>query len=140
MSDCLFCMIIKGDIPCLKVYEDADVLAFLDIQPVNVGHTLVVPKSHYQDCGATPDDAMAAVMRVVRRVGAAALETTGAQGYNVGINCGAVAGQVIMHTHVHVMPRFEGDGLHHWPKREVTKEEMEIAAERLRQALASPKS
>src|SRR5689334_16525062 len=115
MNDCLFCKIVKGDIPCTKVYEDDDVLAFLDIQPVNVGHTLVVPKAHHQDCAATPDDVMAALMRTVRRVGAAALEASGAQGYNVGINCGTVAGQVIMHTHVHVMPRFEGDGLKHWP-------------------------
>lgn len=128
MTDCLFCKIANGDIPASKVYEDADVVAFLDIQPVNVGHTLVVPRAHFDNCAATPDDAMAAVMRVVRRVGDAALKVTGADGYNVGINCGRAAGQVIMHTHVHVMPRFEGDGLVHWPKKAVSKEDMEKAA------------
>ena len=137
MSDCLFCKIIKGEIPCQKVYEDGDVFAFLDIQPVNVGHTLVVPKAHFANCGETPDEALAAVMSVAKRVGAAALKVTGAQGYNVGINCGAVAGQVIMHTHVHVMPRFEGDGLAHWPKKTVSKEEMEKAAAGIAAALTA---
>src|SRR5512141_2260203 len=108
MNDCLFCKIIKGDVPALKVYEDEAVFAFLDIAPVNVGHTLIVPKGHYENCAETPDEAMAAIMRVVKRVGDAARKVTGAPGYNVGINCGKVAGQVIMHTHVHVMPRFEG--------------------------------
>lgn len=137
MSDCLFCRIITGEVPSQKVYEDEDVFAFLDIQPVNVGHTLIVPKAHYENCGETPDDAMAAVIAVAKRVGAAALRVTGAQGYNVGINCGAVAGQVIMHTHVHVMPRFEGDGLRHWPKLAVSKDEMDSAAEKMRQVLSA---
>lgn len=128
MTDCVFCKIIRGEIPSLKVYEDDRVFAFLDIQPVNVGHTLVVPKAHAENCLATADDDMAAIMRVVRRIGDAALRATGAQGFNVGINCGEAAGQVVMHTHVHVMPRFEGDGLQHWPKREVTKEQSAKAA------------
>ncbi|MEY4745020.1 MAG: hypothetical protein RL272_965 [Candidatus Parcubacteria bacterium] len=135
MNDCLFCKIVKGDIPALKVYEDDTVLAFLDIAPVNVGHTLIVPKAHFENCASTPDDAMAAVMRAAKLVGAAALKVTGAHGYNVGINCGAAAGQIVMHTHVHVMPRFEGDGLRHWPKKAVPQEEMENAARGIAAAL-----
>lgn len=135
MSDCIFCKIIRGEIPSLKVYEDDRVFAFLDIQPVNVGHTLVVPKAHAENCLATPDEDMAAIMRVVRRIGDAALKATGAQGFNVGINCGAAAGQIVMHTHVHVMPRFDGDGLKHWPKREVAKGEMESTARKISQTL-----
>ncbi|HTK04245.1 MAG TPA: HIT family protein [Candidatus Eisenbacteria bacterium] len=137
MNDCLFCKIIKGDIPCLKVYEDGDVFAFLDIQPVNVGHTLIVPKAHHENCAETPDETLGALMSAAKRIGAAALKVTGSQGYNVGINCGTAAGQVIMHTHVHVMPRFEGDGLHHWPKKAVTKEEMEKAAAGIAAALTA---
>ncbi len=132
MSDCLFCQIIQGEIPAFKVYENDAVIAFLDIQPVNAGHTLVVPKAHYENCAQTPDDAMAAVISAAKEVAVAALRATGATAYNIGINCGAAAGQVIMHTHVHVMPRFEGDGLVHWPKREVTKEEMGIIAQKMR--------
>ena len=75
MSDCLFCRIIKGEIPAMKVYEDADVVAFLDIQPVNVGHTLVVPKAHYENCASTPDEAMASVMRATKRVAEALSHT-----------------------------------------------------------------
>lgn len=135
MNDCLFCKIVHGEIPALKVYEDDDVFAFLDIAPVNVGHTLIVPKAHYANCADTPDEALAAAMRAGKRIAAAALAVTGASGYNVGINCGPVAGQVIMHTHVHIMPRFEGDGLKHWAKREVPKEQMEEAARQISERL-----
>lgn len=129
MNDCLFCRIIKGELPSRKVWEDDAVFAFLDIQPVNPGHTLVVPKAHHEDCSRTPDDVMAAVMRAARRIADAAVATVGAQGYNVGINCGKAAGQVVMHTHVHVMPRFEDDGLRHWGKKDVSEEKMaDIAA------------
>lgn len=128
MTDCIFCKIIRGEIPSLKVYEDDRVFAFLDIQPVSIGHTLIVPKAHAENCLATADEDLSAVMRVVKRVGGAAIKATGAQGFNVGINCGEAAGQIVMHTHVHVMPRTEGDGLQHWPKRPVAKEDMEKAA------------
>lgn len=135
MNDCLFCKIVGGEIPALKVHEDDEVFAFLDIAPVNVGHTLIVPKAHYANCGETPDDALSALLRAGKRVGAAAMAATGATGYNVGMNCGAVAGQVIMHTHLHIMPRFEGDGLVHWPKKSISKEQMEEAARKIAEAL-----
>lgn len=122
MQDCLFCKIVRGEVPSQNVFESDDVLAFVDINPVNPGHILIIPKAHHENCDQTPDEAMAAVMAVARKVGAAALKATGAQGYNVGINCGTVAGQVIMHTHVHVMPRFPDDGLKLWPKRDISKE------------------
>ena len=133
--DCIFCKIVVGEIPSLKVYEDDIVIAFLDNQPVNIGHTLVVPKAHYSDCLETPDSIMADVMAAVRRVGAAAMKATGAGGFNVGINCGPVAGQVVMHTHVHVIPRFAGDGLHLWGKREIEKEKMVETASKIAAAL-----
>ncbi len=135
MSDCLFCRIIKGEIPALKVYEDAEVFAFLDIAPTNIGHPLVVPQAHHENCAVTPDATMATTMAAAKRVADAALAATGAGAYNIGINCGEVAGQVIMHTHVHVIPRFAGDGLTHWPKREVTKDEMEKIAADIRAKL-----
>ncbi len=128
MNDCIFCKIAKGEIPSHKVYEDDKVFAFLDIAPISLGHTLVVPKQHFENCVETSDEALADVMAAVRKIGRAALTVTGAEGFNVGINCGKVAGQVVMHTHVHVMPRFPDDGLVHWPKREVTKAEMDQTA------------
>src|SRR3989338_5595477 len=94
MSDCLFCKIVSGEIPAEKVYEDGDVVAFLDIQPVNVGHTLVVPRAHFRALSETPDETVAALFRAVKRVATAAQSATGAPAYNVGVNIGPVAGQV----------------------------------------------
>lgn len=134
--DCLFCKIVAGQIPCTKLYENDTVLAFADINPVNAGHALVIPKEHFESCASTTDGAMADVMAVVKRVGDAALKATGAGGYNVNINCGEVAGQVIMHTHVHVIPRHANDGLKLWPKGDVSDEAKAAAAEEMRKLLA----
>lgn len=136
MIDCIFCKIIKGDIPALKVYEDSKVIAFLDITPISVGHTLVVPKAHYPDLSATADEVLGPLFAAVKKVAKAAVEATGAHGFNVGVNTGPAAGQVVMHTHVHVMPRTQGDGLTHWPKRAVTEEQMAATAEAMSRRLA----
>ncbi len=131
MPDCIFCKIIRGDAPALIVYEDDAAMAFLDITPVNVGHTLVVPKAHYENFAETADDALAKLFPLVKRVAKAAAAATGAHGFNVGINTGHAAGQVVMHTHIHVMPRFDGDGLVHWPKRHLTDDQMQDAATKI---------
>lgn len=136
MDDCVFCKIIKGDIPSLKVYEDEAVTAFLDITPISIGHTLVVTKAHYRDLDETPDAELAPLFGAVQKIGRAIIAMTGSHAYNVGVNTGTVAGQVVMHTHAHVIPRREGDGLAHWPKRPTTEDEMKAAAERMRQALS----
>jgi histidine triad (HIT) family protein len=135
MDGCVFCKIIKGEIPSLKVYENDDVVAFLDITPVSVGHTLVVPKEHYRDLDETPEEVLGTLFAAVKKIGSAVIAMTGSHAYNVGVNTGVPAGQVVMHVHVHVIPRAEGDGLTHWPKRKVTAEEMSSAAEKLHQAL-----
>jgi histidine triad (HIT) family protein len=135
MSDCLFCKIIAGQIPALKVFEDDFAVAFLDIQPVSLGHTLVVPKAHHQDLTETPDEALGRLFGLVKKVAAAAVRATGAEAFNVGVNTGSAAGQVIMHTHVHVMPRAAGDGLKHWPKKPVAEADMKAAAENIRKLL-----
>ncbi len=114
MSDCIFCKIIKGEIPCHKVYEDDSVIAFLDIHPVSYGHTLVVPKSHYADFLNTPPEVIADLMAVVQKIAPAILEATKNEAFNIGINTGKLAGQVIFHTHIHIMPRSVNDGLTMW--------------------------
>jgi histidine triad (HIT) family protein len=135
MSDCIFCKIIVGEIPCSKVYEDDSVIAFLDIHPVHLGHTLVVPKAHFLNIAETPDDVITRIFSAAKRIAAVALGVTGAHGFNIGINTGAAAGQVVMHTHVHVMPRSEGDGLRHWPKKDISQEQMEQTAAKMRELL-----
>lgn len=107
MDDCIFCKIVKGDIPAHKVYEDDDVLAFLDISQVTKGHTLVIPKKHYDNFLATPQDIMHKVMDVAQRIGQAQMVKLGAKGANILTNVNKEAGQSVYHFHVHVIPRYE---------------------------------
>jgi histidine triad (HIT) family protein len=114
MDDCIFCKIIKGDIPSNKVYEDDNVFAFLDITPVNLGHTLVIPKKHFTNIYETPEDILIHVMKAVKSISKATKTALGADGVNIIMNNDAGAGQIIMHSHVHVIPRFNNDGFSHW--------------------------
>ena len=103
--DCLFCSIIAGDIPSKKVYEDDVAYAFLDISPWQEGHTLVVPRRHSTDI-LDDDTVLAEIAPAVARVGRLLKERLGAEACNVVSNAGAVAGQEVFHTHVHVLPRY----------------------------------
>lgn len=105
MDDCLFCKILAGDIPAKKVYEDDVAFAFLDISPWQEGHTLVVPKRHSTDV-LEDDDVLAEIGPAVARVGRLLKEKLGAAACNVLANAGAVSGQEVFHTHVHVIPRY----------------------------------
>ena len=113
--DCLFCKIIAGEIPCTKVYEDDKVLAFLDIHPVNIGHTLVIPKAHHVNLYDTEDATLAHMMTVTKKLSIAIKSALSADGINIEMNNESGAGQLIFHTHLHIIPRFSGDGLKHWP-------------------------
>ncbi|MFA6045006.1 MAG: HIT family protein [Phycisphaerales bacterium] len=112
MADTVFTKIIRGEIPCHKVYEDSQVLAFLDIGPVSRGHTLVVPKEPAPTLDQLSDEAAAAVGRVLPRIARAVLKATGAKAYNILQNNGAEAHQAVFHVHFHVIPKYEdGSGL-----------------------------
>ncbi len=104
--DCLFCSIIAGDIPSHRIYEDDAVVAFLDINPWQIGHTLVVPRRHTVDALAD-DDVLAEIGPSVARVGRLLKERLGADACNILSNAGPVSGQEVMHTHVHVLPRYK---------------------------------
>jgi len=123
-SDCLFCKIIAGDIPSLKIYEDDSTYAFLDIHPVNLGHALVVPKRHSRNILDASEEDLAAIAASTKKIGQVLMDT-GAQGVNVIMNSEAPAGQVIFHTHCHVVPRYEGDGFTHWRGAPQTESAME---------------
>lgn len=109
MDDCIFCKIIKGEIPSSKVYEDDDVLAILDISQVTRGHTLVISKKHCSNFLSTPKEDMHKVMDVAQRIGQVAISVLGAKGVNILTNVNEEAGQTIMHFHVHVIPRYVRD-------------------------------
>jgi histidine triad (HIT) family protein len=108
--NCVFCRIVARELPAEIVYEDDEVLAFLDIHPMNPGHTLVIPKRHVERLSELPDATARALFSAARRVGLAAQAALGAAGLNLGLNDGRVAGQAIPHLHLHVVPRFPGDG------------------------------
>ncbi|WP_353081134.1 HIT family protein [Tessaracoccus lapidicaptus] len=103
--DCLFCAIVAGDIPARRIYEDEVAIAFLDIHPWQEGHTLVVPRRHTIDALAD-DEALAEIAPAVARVGRLLKERLGAQACNILSNAGPVSGQEVLHTHVHVLPRY----------------------------------
>lgn len=127
MGDSIFSRIIRGEIPCHRVYQDEHVLAFLDINPISRGHTLIVTKEPAETMGDLSEAAAAGLGRALPKVCRAVLKATGASGYNLLQNNGADAGQEVMHVHVHVIPRYgaEGDGLRViWPKRTPTSEEL----------------
>ena len=117
VEDCIFCKIIRGEIPCAKVYETHTVLAFLDIAPVNKGHALVIPKAHYENVWELPASLATEMLIAVQTVGQALKDGLGAQGMNLGMNNGVAAGQLVMHAHWHLIPRFAGDGLTLWPQK-----------------------
>ena len=112
MHDDVFCKIVRGEIPCYKIYEDQDVLAFLDISQVTKGHALVIPKEHYDNFLSVPQEVMHKVMDVAQRIGQVQISMMGAKGVNILTNCYEAAGQSVKHFHVHVIPRYdEEDGL-----------------------------
>lgn len=135
--DCIFCKIIKGDIPCTRIYEDPDVLVFMDIGPVVKGHALVIPKAHHNPLMDTPPEVLQKLITVVRKVARAQEKALDADGINVSQANGAAAGQVVPHIHFHVIPRFTTDGYHgNWvPKQYDSPAEMESFANRIRNAL-----
>lgn len=107
MSETIFSKILRGEIPCHKVYEDEHIFAFLDIGPLSQGHTLVIPKEAKPTLDQLSDEAGAAIGRVLPRLCRAIMKATGASAYNVLQNNGAAAHQAVMHVHFHIIPRFE---------------------------------
>lgn len=110
-DDCIFCKIVAGRIPSLRVFENEDILAFLDIGPLSEGHTLVVPKKHHELLSDVPEAEVEAMTRHLPRLIRAVAEGVGVEGCNVLVNVGRVASQEVPHVHWHIIPRKPGDGL-----------------------------
>ncbi|MEK7539058.1 MAG: HIT family protein [Patescibacteria group bacterium] len=113
-NDCIFCKIIKGEISCNKIYEDDNVLAFLDIAPVNIGHSLVIPKKHFLNIYETPEGILTEMMKVVKIISHALKSGLNADGINITMNNEGAAGQVVFHSHIHIIPRIKNDGFGLW--------------------------
>jgi histidine triad (HIT) family protein len=131
MNDCIFCKIIKGEIPCDKIYENDKVFSFLDIAPVNKGHALVIPKEHHESLLEMPDDVLAEVAKATKKVARAVLEAVGTDGFNVQQNNREIGGQVVPHFHNHIIPRFKDDGLKFWPQQKYEEGESEKLSKKI---------
>jgi histidine triad (HIT) family protein len=131
--ECLFCKIVAGTIPCYKIYEDENVLAFLDIAPVNPGHTLVIPKKHHQNIEAIPQEELCRVIAAVKKIGLALKSRLSVEGYNIQVNNDPISGQIIPHLHFHIVPRKPGDNLTLWPQGKYGPNEAEKLAAQLLQ-------
>ena len=137
MPDCVFCKIIQGELPCAEIFSNDTVMAFLDIGPLVEGHTLIVPREHYENIWECPPALGAALTEAMQRVGRAVMAGTGASGLNMVMNNGAAAGQLVPHAHWHLIPRIEGDGLLHVQQKEYeSRQHMEALAEQIRHRIS----
>ena len=139
MDHCVFCLIERGDAPASVVYEDESVLAFLDLQPINEGHTLVIPRHHALGLADLEDDTGARMFGVARRIAAALRRSPlRCEGVNLFLADGEAALQEVLHAHLHVVPRWSGDGLtiDAGPVPDVTREQLDDHAEAIRSALS----
>ncbi len=135
-TDCIFCKILQGQIPSTVLFESDVFFVFLDINPANKGHALIVPKLHAETVFDMPDGYGDELLATMRRVGKAIMKATGATGMNVLQNNYADAGQAVPHVHWHLIPRFAGDGLLPWnTKKYADGEEMADLAGKIRAAM-----
>ena len=125
MSECVFCKIVKKEIPCHKIYEDDKIIAFLDRSPRNKGHTLVIPKKHSETILDTDDNILKDWILAIKKISNAIYKGVKCEGFNIGINQFREAGQVVPHLHAHIIPRFKNDGLRVWPKKAYSSVEEE---------------
>lgn len=123
--NCIFCQIIKKEIPARIIYEDNNFLAFLDIEPNTYGHTLVIPKIHADNFSSLSAQAAADLILAVHKIAPQLVDVLGADAYNLAINNGRAAGQLVDHAHWHIIPRWTDDNLIHWPHSQIAKEKLE---------------
>ena len=135
-DECLFCRIAAGQVPATKIFEDEVVLAFLDIGPLSDGHTLVIPKQHFQKLHDCPPELLAQVGCRVGKVAKVLTRAIDCDGYNVLCNNGRAAGQLVNHLHFHIIPRKAGDGLFgSWPAYKYQEGKCEAIAVKIRKEL-----
>ena len=135
MEDCIFCKIINGEIPSNKIYESENFVAFLDIMPINPGHTLIVSKKHYENMDELPEELGGELLRVIKTVARAIVKAVNADGYNIGMNNGRAAGQLVMHAHIHIIPRFSDDGLKSWPQERMDDSKLREIGEKIKKEI-----
>lgn len=130
MEDCIFCKIVRREATGEIFYEDDHVVAFVNLHPVSKGHSLIIPKKHFKDLLETDDEVLSAIISTSKKICQGVMDATGAAGFNLTVNTKAAAGQTVFHTHFHVIPRYDHDGLEMWPHSETEpKTRAEMAEE-----------
>ena len=136
MAESIFSKIIAGEIPSFKVYEDKKVVAILDINPVNAGHLLVIPREEYITLMDMPDKLAEHTITVVKHLASEIQRITGAPGINIFLNNGVAAGQEVPHVHFHIIPRFEGDeAIPQWKRKQASHEDLKELSELLSKSI-----
>ncbi len=135
MKDCLFCKIIKGDIPSTKIYEDEISFAFLDINPISPGHTLLIPKKHSRNIFDIDNQTLQQISLITKKLSIVLKESLNAGGINIHINNEPIAGQVIFHTHIHIIPRTQNDDIKMWEGEKYKENEIEKIVKKIKKQL-----
>ena len=120
MDNCIFCKIIKKEVPAEIIYENESFIAFVDLRPTNYGHSLLVPKEHYENIYVLPENVLKNLGFEIQKLSKAVKKSMGADGINVHMNNEKASGQIIFHAHIHIIPRYENDGLIHFTQKEYT--------------------
>lgn len=136
MEESIFMKIIKREIPADIVYEDDTTIAFLDIHPIALGHTLVVPKKQVRNMFDVDDETLFVLMKTVRHIATPLRDALNANGMNISMNNEQAAGQIIFHMHVHLIPRFKNDNLIMWPPKETNENDLHALAQKIRARFA----
>jgi histidine triad (HIT) family protein len=124
-DNCIFCKIAGGDIPTNAIYEDNDYKVILDMSPATRGHALILPKEHYKNIYEMPEERVAGAFRLAKKMAQTMTDKLGADGFNIVQNNNEIAGQTVFHFHIHLIPRYEGDGqVVGWRPGESTPEEL----------------
>jgi len=133
-DDCIFCKMVAGQVPVIKIFEDEIVLSFLDIGPLSDGHTLVIPKQHFERLHDCPTEILGRIGSCLGKIAGAVSDAMNSDGYNVLCNNGRAAGQLVGHLHFHIIPRNAGDGVFgRWPAYKYQEGTIEKIADKIRE-------
>ncbi|MCX8193921.1 MAG: HIT domain-containing protein [Candidatus Pacearchaeota archaeon] len=133
VSQCIFCQLIEGKLETVKIYEDREIAAFLDIYPASLGHMLIMPKEHYETIEEIPDTLLSKVFLFVKAITPSFLKITKAKGFNIFVAQGEEAGQRVKHFYLNLIPRYDKDNIDlTWSQFKVDKKELEALGEKLR--------
>jgi histidine triad (HIT) family protein len=111
MKDCIFCKIVKGEIPSVEIFQDKVAKVFLNINPASKGHLLIIPKEHFENILDCPDEILSHLIKISKKMAQLVKEKLGADAVNIANNSGKEAGQEVFHLHFHVVPRYKDDGM-----------------------------